>query len=213
LPLRLAEWRALAALGHELGNHSLFHHCSARGPGRSWVQPAQDLDRLDAQQVQAQVLAANTWLQALDGRRERSFTPPCLDIRTGGVDYAQALQPAFVAYRARPGALNADPATLDPYAVGADAVENLSGAQLIALAEAAARQGGLLNLTFHGVGAEYLQVSREAHEALLAHLAQHRDRFWTDSFVNVMTHVRQQQAARRAAVGAGGAGSAPGPAR
>ena len=39
---RLEEWRAAARSGHELGNHSLFHQCSARGAGREWVKPEQD---------------------------------------------------------------------------------------------------------------------------------------------------------------------------
>lgn len=34
VPGRQAEWRAAAAAGHELGNHSLFHGCSARPAGR-----------------------------------------------------------------------------------------------------------------------------------------------------------------------------------
>src|SRR5690606_14998732 len=33
---RLDAWRAAARNGHELGNHSLFHQCSARGAGREW---------------------------------------------------------------------------------------------------------------------------------------------------------------------------------
>ena len=43
---RLPEWRAAAANGHELGNHTLFHQCSASKPGREWVLPHQDLDKI-----------------------------------------------------------------------------------------------------------------------------------------------------------------------
>src|SRR4051812_15529299 len=31
---RLPEWRAAAAAGHELANHTLFHQCSASKPDR-----------------------------------------------------------------------------------------------------------------------------------------------------------------------------------
>src|SRR6187549_2205138 len=34
---RIAEWRKVAAHGHELGNHTLFHPCLGNIPGRSWV--------------------------------------------------------------------------------------------------------------------------------------------------------------------------------
>lgn len=195
LPARQADWRAVAAAGHELGNHSLFHACSGHGPGREWVEPHRDLDRLSPVQVQEQVLAANTWLQALDGRSQRSFTPPCLDAQAGGQDYLAALRPHFVAFRAASGALVTDPLRLDPYAVPVYSVEGWTGEQLIALVERAAAQQALVALVFHGVGAEHLSVSREAHEALLAHLARHRDRFWTPNFVDLMSHLRERQAA------------------
>ena len=43
---RLDDWREAARNGHELGNHSLFHQCSRKGPGREWVAPQRDLDRV-----------------------------------------------------------------------------------------------------------------------------------------------------------------------
>lgn len=192
LPGRQAEWKAAAAAGHELGNHSLFHGCSARGPGREWVLPHRDLERQMPAQVQEQVLAANTWLQSLDGRTQRTFTPPCLDLQAGGQDFATVLRPHFVAFRATGPGLVTDTAALDPYAMPVYFVDGMSGAQLIALVEQAAAQGALVSLLFHGVGAEHLSVTREAHDQLLDHLAKHKARFWTDSFVAVMRHARNQ---------------------
>lgn len=192
LPARQHEWKAAAAAGHELGNHSLFHGCSAKGPGREWVQPQRDLDRQMAAQVQEQVIAANTWLQALDGRTRRTFTPPCFDLTAGGQDFVKALQPHFVAFRAAPPALTTDTAQLDPYAMPAYFVEGWTGEQLIALVEKAAAQGAMVSLLFHGVGAEHLSVTREAHDALLDHLAKNKHRFWTDSMVNIMENARSQ---------------------
>lgn len=192
LPRRQDEWKAAAAAGHELGNHSLFHGCSAKGAGRSWVLPHRDLEKQTAAQVQEQILAANTWLQALDGKTRRTFTPPCLDLQAGGQDYVTALRPHFVAYRAATPALVTDSAALDPYAVPVYFVEGWTGEQLIALVEKAAAQGALVSLLFHGVGAEHLSVTREAHDQLLDHLARHKDRFWTDSMVNIMENARRQ---------------------
>lgn len=192
LPGRQNEWKAAAAAGHELGNHSLFHSCSAKGPGREWVLPHRDLDKQMAAAVQEQVIAANTWLQSLDGRTKRTFTPPCLDLQAGGQDFVKALQPQFVAYRAAGPGLVTDTAQLDPYAMPVYFVEGMSGEQLIALVEKAAAQGALVSLLFHGVGAEHLSVTREAHDQLLDHLAKHKARFWTDSFVNIMENARKQ---------------------
>src|SRR5262245_64846761 len=36
---RVADWKAAAAKGHELGNHTLFHPCTGKLPGREWVKP------------------------------------------------------------------------------------------------------------------------------------------------------------------------------
>lgn len=192
LPARQGEWRAAAAAGHELGNHSLFHGCSARGPGRDWVLPHRDLDQQTPAAVQEQILAANTWLQALDGRSRRTFTPPCLDLTASGQDFVTALQPHFVAYRATGPGMVGDTEQLRPYAMPVYFVEGMSGEQLIALVEQAAARGALVSLLFHGVGAEHLSVTREAHDQLLDHLARHKDRFWTDSFVNIMEAARGQ---------------------
>lgn len=192
LPGRQNEWRAAAAAGHELGNHSLFHGCSAKGPGREWVLPHRDLERQTPAQVQEQITAANTWLQSLDGRTKRSFTPPCLDMTAGGQDFVTALRPQFVAYRAGGPGLVTDTAALDPYAMPVYFVEGWSGEQLIALVEKAAAQHAVVSLLFHGVGAEHLSVTREAHDALLDHLAKNKPRFWTDSFVNIMENARKQ---------------------
>lgn len=196
LPGRQNEWRAAAAAGHELGNHSLFHACSAKLPNREWVLPHRDLEHILPIQVQEQVIAANTWLQAVDGQTRRTYTLPCLDDLASGQDYVAALHSQFVAIRAKPGALVPDPMTLDPFAVPVYSVEGWSAAQLIALVDQAAAQHALVAIVFHGVGAEHLSVTREAHDALLDHLAKHRERFWTDSFVHVMDYVRQKQAIR-----------------
>src|SRR5471032_1794735 len=46
---RMAEWRAAAGRGHELGNHTLFHQCSRSQPERDWVVPFRNLDTTSAQ--------------------------------------------------------------------------------------------------------------------------------------------------------------------
>jgi len=192
LPARQNEWKAAAAAGHELGNHSLFHGCSAKGPGRDWVLPHRDLEKQTPAQVQEQVIAANTWLQSLDGKTKRTFTPPCLDLTAGGQDFVKALQPHFIAFRAANPAMVIDTTALYPYAVPVYFVDGMSGEQLIALVEKAAAQHALVQLLFHGVGAEYLSVTREAHDQLLDHLAKNKSRFWTDTMVNVMENARKQ---------------------
>ena len=199
LKRRMAEWRAAAARGHELGNHTLFHQCSRAGADRSWVTPENDLDKISAAQLVAQIRLGNTLLQAIDGQHERTFTTPCGDLRAGGDDYQGLIKTDFVAIKSLAGGVVADMALLDPYAVGVAAPFNVTGAQLIDWVQRAARAGTMVNITFHGVGADYLSVSRQAHEELLSHLAAHRDVYWTDTFINIMRYVKAQRASNAAA--------------
>jgi len=193
---RMDAWRAAAARGHELGNHSLFHQCSRSAPGHEWVQAARDLDTTSVEQMRDQVVLANTMLAAIDGKRERTYTLPCGDRLAAGKDYLPALAGEFVAVKVGGGdGVIASMAALDPLAVPVLAPVGLSGRELIAIVERAGRQGTMVNFTFHGVGGDYLQTSSAAHRELLAWLAAHRKDYWTDTFLNIMRHVRQQQSA------------------
>jgi len=198
---RMAEWRAAARNGHELGNHSLFHQCSASKPDRAWVEPQRDLDTTTAAQMRDQVVLANSMLYAMDGATERTYTVPCGDTMASDGDYVATLGDQFVAIKVIGGAVVPNMRTLDPLAVPVDAPVGVSGAQLIAQVEEAARRGTMVNFTFHGIGGDYLTVSSEAHAQLLAYLDARRDIYWTDTFVNLMRWVRQRQAASKPASG------------
>jgi peptidoglycan/xylan/chitin deacetylase (PgdA/CDA1 family) len=195
---RMHGWRAAARHGHELGNHTLFHQCSSALPERAWVTPHRDLLTTSVAQVKDQALLANTMLLAIDGKRERTFTAPCGDLQAGGESYLPSIAGEFVAIKA--GAADGPVAsmwTLDPYAVPVVAPVGLGGRELIEMVKAAGASGTMLNLTFHGVGGDYLATSAEAHRELLAFLAANRKLYWTDTFLNVMKHVKTQQVRRQ----------------
>jgi len=192
---RLAEWRAAAANGHELGNHTLFHQCSASLPDRDWVEPQRDLDTTTALQMKDQVLLANAMLNAIDGKQERTLTAPCGDVMAAGHNYVELVESEFVAVKLGNGGVTPDMAALDPYAVTVEVPVGATGKQLIATVEAAARKGTMANFTFHGIGGDYLTVSNQAHAELLAYLSAHQDIYWVDTFLKIMKYVRAQQAA------------------
>lgn len=189
LAKRLPEWRALAARGHELGNHTLFHQCARSLPGHEWVLPENDLEHTPAAAMAAQVRLGNTMLQAIDGRTERTFTLPCGDRLASGTPFLPLIAPEFVAIKAGDGGVVPDMATLDLHNVGVTAPVGLSGAQLIALVQAAETRGTMINFTFHGIGGDYLVESTQAHDELLDYLAAHRDRVWTATFLDIAKHV------------------------
>jgi len=188
---RLPEWRLAAAMGHELGNHTVHHPCSrTAAPGRDWVAPHRDLDRISVAQQREEILLANAFLQAIDGQTERSFTAPCGDLLAAGEPYLPAIKPAFLAIKSRSGGVVPDLPGLDLHDMATSDPGGLDGDALIALVQQAAARGTLLSLSFHGVGGDYLSVSREAHEALLRHLAAHPRQYWVASTVAIARHLR-----------------------
>ena len=195
---RMEEWREVARMGHELGNHSITHPCSAHGPGREWVPAHQDLDRMSLAQIKEQVEVADVFLQALDGYTgPRTYTAPCGDRKVADGDYIAAVADRFLGIKLVGGDVVPDMFALDPAAVPAAVPSDVTGKQLIALVEEAGRKGTMVGFTFHGVGGDYLSVSKEAHEELLAFLAANRDKYWTATFREQMQWVRQQQEAAR----------------
>lgn len=196
---RMAEWRAAAANGHELGNHTLFHQCSGSVEGRDWVEPQRDLDTTTAAQMKDQVLLANVMLNAIDGKQERTMTVPCGDVMAAGQNYVEPIESEFVAIKLGNGGVTPSMATLDPYAVTVEAPTGVTGRQLIAVVETAASKGTMANFTFHGIGGDYLAVSNQAHAELLAYLAEHQDIYWVDTFLNIMKFVKAKQATTKTA--------------
>ncbi len=196
LARRMPEWRAAAAHGHELGNHTLFHQCSAALPDRSWVTPADNIDTTSAARLVEQIRLGNTMLHAIDGKDERTFTVPCGDMLAAGENYVKLIRGDFVAIKSGSAGVVPDMDALDPYAVAVTAPDGPTGEQLIALVKEAGAKGTMINFTFHGIGGDYIMTSNKAHEELLAFLAAHRDVYWTDTFMNIMKYVKAQQAAR-----------------
>lgn len=178
---RIAEWRAAALNGHELGNHSLFHPCSASKPNREWVQPEQNLDSYTVQRAVNEVLLANTFLAAIDGKKERTFTPPCFDTQAGGKDFIEPLKKHFSAIK---GISNDNGRSV------LWAPSGVTGAQLIEYIQNVASDVTLINILFHGIGGDHLAVSSQAHEELLCYLAANKNIYYVDSYINIMKSKR-----------------------
>ena len=101
LAKRLPEWRALAARGHELGNHAIFHPCLRTVPqgGRDWVRPEYALESYTIPRMVDELRVANTTLLALDGETVRTLGYNCGDTTAGGQSYVDAARPLFLAAR------------------------------------------------------------------------------------------------------------------
>lgn len=179
---RMNDWRSVAKNGHELGNHSIFHPCRASLPNRDWIPVHHDLDKYTISQIIEEITTANTFLLAIDGKRERTFTPPCFDKVANGEDYLTKVKNNFVAMKGQ-GVENGFSVVWSPSGV--------SGNELIDYIKNTSKETSLINIVFHGVGGDYLSVSSEAHSKLINFLSNNRDVYYVDSYINIMKYKNQ----------------------
>src|SRR5258705_2015400 len=84
----VGRWKAVAASGHELANHTLNHPCLAA----TFEMPLrQQLEQHTPESVLQEIGQQNVLLTALDGRQEHGFAVPCGQTLAGGKDYLEPL--------------------------------------------------------------------------------------------------------------------------
>ena len=67
-------WRAAAAKGHELGNHTVNHPC-AKGTYDMPMQYASEAYSVEV--LMTEIAVMNGFLQALDNKTSHAFATPC----------------------------------------------------------------------------------------------------------------------------------------
>jgi peptidoglycan/xylan/chitin deacetylase (PgdA/CDA1 family) len=174
-------WRAVAAHGHELGNHTCFHPCRAQpGSPRDF-----DLTNYTERRWCAEIELANWSLAQLDGQSERTFGNTCWDNWLGPEDapicLEQLVPKYFPAARGERKDAAVNPREFNPFNLGTRCADGATFAQVRAVIEAAMRDGHWLILTLHGVGkgSHSLFMEGDEHRALTDWLAQNRARIWT----------------------------------
>lgn len=188
-------WRQLAKAGHELGNHTLYHPCQKSQPGMDWVPEWYDLDGYSLPQLLGEVQIANTFLQALDDQISRSFAYPCGQFHAGGQDYTKALKAHSSAARDASESQLPLPSlqNIDLFHIPSWAPNGHDAKALIAYVEKVIEKQTMSSFTFHGIGAEHMQVSVEAHETLLRYLIKNKDRIWVTTVEEAATYLRKHR--------------------
>lgn len=187
---RAPRWRQAALVGHELGNHTTRHPCSCNYHfDREYC-----LEKLTLAQIAETIDECEAALDTLvpEQRGNRSFCYPCYQSFVGAGSSRQSYVPE-VARRFRAarggGERHNDPRLTDLHCLMSYPAEGASGEQLVAYAENAAKDGGWAVFTFHGIGGDHLTVGLDAFAGLVAHLAAHRQRLWTQTVIAVADHV------------------------
>ncbi len=187
---RMSEWRAAAKKGHELANHTLFHPCR-KTKGREWVLDEYDMIGYTLDQFVNELKVTNTLLQAMDGETVRTFAYTCGDIHVGkDTSIINAIKPHVIAARAvTPDGFNS-PLAMNYYEIRSEDMTNKTGEELIALAKQAAKNNQLMVYLFHGVGADYLSVTGEAHQALVNHLKKQSKDYWVTTLKEAVIYTK-----------------------
>jgi sialate O-acetylesterase len=191
----MEKWKSLTSVGHELGNHTLYHPCQKSEPGMEWIKNYLDLDHYTVEQILGEIQVANGFLQSLDGLKSRTFAYPCAHLHAGGINFKDSLSRFVTAARgASEEQLALVPAKeIDLYNVPSWAPNNNTGKDLIDYLKKIIASKTLSTFTFHGVNGDHMAVSKEAHEQMLQFLDSHRDEIWVATFKEATDYLRKQQ--------------------
>ena len=186
---RREDWRTIAEQGHELGNHTINHACSASLPNRHWVDKHNDLDNKTMAQIKQEIIEANHLLNAIDGQTVRTFTLPCADAIVEGKNLLPEISRYFVGIKSHVAVIPTSMSTYNPMDAPVIAPSGMSGQSLIEQVKLAAKNNSIVSFTFHGIGAEHLAVSTDAHQQLLDYLAKNKTSYWVDTYRNISLYI------------------------
>lgn len=188
------EWAKVAEMGHELGNHSLFHPC--RKP--HYVNPAYDLAAYNKTRWSDEMEVANYILKTIDGKDERTFAIPCAQIYIGPSENKVSVEPTiskmFVAARSYanreiivPDNLNF--VSLSSFAAGLD-LKTFD--HILSIIRKAQQVSGWVIITFHGVGKDesQLYIDKDEHQKLISFLSQNKNEIWTAPIIEACRHLK-----------------------
>ncbi len=189
---RITDWKRAAVKGHELGNHTLFHPCIG-GKGREWVKPGQDMNTYTVQRMADEIRMTNVFLEALDGKKKRTFAFPCADTKIHDTAYIDGLRNDLIAARN----VRAEMHTIDKidlYNVDCYMVNGETAEQMIEWVKKAKQTNSLLVILFHGVGGgNSLNVSLPEHRRFLEYLQKDQKDIWVAPMLEVAEYIKKYQ--------------------
>lgn len=191
---RAAEWRQVAARGHEIGNHTLTHPCSGNF---AWSRH-NALEDYTLARMEEEMDGADARILALLGVRPRTFAYPCGQTFVGRGAEARSYVPLvatrYLAGRGFQAEAPNDPAFCDLAQAGAMDADNRPFEQYRAWLERAAETGGWLILAGHEVGeAAFQTVRADALAALCDYVRDPANGVWCDTVEAVASHVATQR--------------------
>ena len=189
---RLAGWKAAAATGHEIGNHTNTHPCT----GNFAFSRENALEDYTLERIERDAAEASLFVSRELGREATSFAYPCGQTFVGRGDgvksYAPLVARAFRTGRLYLGEDSNDPAFCDFAQLLAVGFDGLSFEDVRPLVDKAAAEGRWLILAGHEIGESGPQTTRAATLAALCRYAKDpKSGLWIDTVDAVSAHVRR----------------------
>jgi Predicted xylanase/chitin deacetylase len=186
-------WKKVAAAGHELGNHTVFHPCSG---ARAWLDEAYSLDRYTERRWRDEIALANAVLQTIDGRSDRSFGNTCHQNVVGPAEAGLTVEGLgrdyFVGIRGEHTGRKVDLAQPNWFNLGTLGIDGKAFDEVLPVLEDVAKGGGWMIFTLHGVGPRdhRLNMEEEEHRKLVEWLFAHRDEVTTAPVRDIAKRLR-----------------------
>ncbi len=192
-PLRTS-WRRIVAVGHEIGNHTTTHPCSANF---AWVDRGHAIEDLSLDDLAADIADADRWIGEVLGVQPSTFAYPCGETWVGrGMDtrsYVPLIADWFLAARSFNDIASNSPERCDLARLMGVASDNRTFADLLPLLESTLDEGAWLVLGGHEIGpeADPETTTPELIEAVVDWCR--ANRLWVDTIGNIATHVSDRR--------------------
>lgn len=170
---RESHWRAVLRNGHEIGNHTVTHPCSANF-GFSRLNALEDYS---LERIEAEIDEASVAIERLLGVRPESFAYPCgqsfVGRGQGRTSYVPVVARRFAAARGYGSETSNDPDRCDFAHLDAFTIDGLAPDELVGLVDHAGATGRWVIMVGHDVGEDGEQtVLSHALEALCQRVAE-----------------------------------------
>jgi sialate O-acetylesterase len=187
---RIKDWKMAAKKGNELGNHTMFHPCEGKKPGREWVDPSYDLSTYTMKRLVDEINMNNVVLNMLDGKTVRTFAYPCGDTMVGDSSYVPKIKSDFVGARSVVPRMEI-PGKIDLFDIGSFMMNGDSAEHMISLVKQAMDSGSLIVFLFHGVGGEHnINVSLPEHSKLLHFIKKNSRDIWVAPLAEIAKYIK-----------------------
>jgi peptidoglycan/xylan/chitin deacetylase (PgdA/CDA1 family) len=190
-------WAGIRGAGHEVGNHTRIHPCSANFP---WVMEfSRALEDLSMDEMGEEIEQAQRIIESGLGARPKTFAYPCgmsfVGRGVGRQSYVPLVAREFVVGRGFNSECAASPLRCDLACVPAISMDNKNVEALNAMVDAAMAEGHWLILAGHAISDRPAPYTTDlgAFEGLLDRLVALNGAVWVDTVEKIGSYLARER--------------------